>query len=264
MPSRDPAATQPDPTPTSADPPANPAPKQNSGPGHWWDQAWNKAKSGFHTAVNWAEQHKAEIAVAAVGLAVGVGCGLAIGWTGVGAVACGVLAGAVASAVTYTIATPEKERSAGGLLLNVGIGAATGALSLVGKAAAPVVGAAARAAGAKIAQAVARTAVQKAVGAVVSAAGKGGGGSAVRGLADGEGLINPNSVRYSQREISYNFSSGGNVAELARKLSTGELSASDVPPLRLLQKEGQLWSPDNRQLVAFQEAGVSIRYRMAT
>lgn len=40
----------------------------------------------------------------------GVGCGVAIGWTGVGAVAYGVLAGAVASAVTYMIATPEQER----------------------------------------------------------------------------------------------------------------------------------------------------------
>jgi hypothetical protein len=114
MPSRDPAATQSDPTPTTSEPPANPAPKHSSGSGPWWAQALNKAKSGFHTAVNWAEKHKAEIAGAAVGLAVGVGCGLAIGWNGVGAVACGVLAGAVASAVTYMIATPEKERSAGG------------------------------------------------------------------------------------------------------------------------------------------------------
>ena len=106
----------------------------------------------------------------------GVGCGLAIGWTGVGAVACGVLAGAVASAVTYMIATPEKERSLGGLLLNVGIGAATGAVPVVGKAAAPVVGAAARAAGRAIARSVARTALQKAIGVA--------GRPAVRDLAE--------------------------------------------------------------------------------
>jgi RHS repeat-associated protein len=185
-PSDDPGATQADPTPTTPDPPANPAPaKHSSASGHWWDQAWNKAKSGFHTAVNWAEKHKAEIAGAAVGVAVGVGCGVAIGWTGVGAVACGVLAGAVASAVTYMIATPEKERSVGGLLLNVGIGAATGAVPLMGKAAAPVVGAAARAAGRAIAGSVARTAVQKAIGAVASGAGK----SAARNLAEACAVI---------------------------------------------------------------------------
>jgi RHS repeat-associated protein len=134
------------PAPTS-DPPRDPAPKKsnNGGSGHWWDQAWNKAKSGFHAAVNWAEQHKAEIAGVAVGIAVGVGCGVAIGWTGVGAVACGALAGAVGSMVTYALATPAKERSLGGLLVAGAIGAATGALTVgIGAKVAPLVGSAAR------------------------------------------------------------------------------------------------------------------------
>lgn len=101
-----------------------------------------------------------------MGLAVGVGCTLLT--SGVGAVACGVLGSALASAITYMIATPEKERSAGGLLLNVGIGAATGAIPLVGKAAAPVVGAAARAAGAAIARTAIGTAIRRGVGAAAS------------------------------------------------------------------------------------------------
>jgi len=182
-PGDDPAAQPaPDQPASSPDPPANPAPKHSSGSGHWWDQAWNKAKSGFHTAVNWAEKHKAEIAGAAVSLAVGVGCTLLT--SGVGAVACGVLGSALASAITYMIATPEKERSAGGLLLNVGIGAATGAVPLVGKALAPVVGAAARSAGSAIARSVARTAMAKALGAAASAASKSGAGSVARTLAE--------------------------------------------------------------------------------
>jgi hypothetical protein len=149
-----------------------------------WDQAWKKANSGFHAAVNWAEKHKAEIAGVAVGLAVGVGCGLAIGWTGVGAVACGALAGAVGSMVTYALATPAKERSLGGLLLAGAIGAATGVIPFAGKFATPLVGAAVRQAGAKIAQGIARAAVQRAVGAVASKVGGGLG----RAAAHSEGL----------------------------------------------------------------------------
>jgi RHS repeat-associated protein len=189
-PSQHPAA-QPDPAPVSSDPPAHKAPaKHGGGSGHWWDQAWNKASSGFHTAVNWAEKHKAEIAGVAVGIAVGVGCGVAIGWTGVGAVACGALAGAVGSMVTYALATPAKERSLGGLLVAGAIGAATGALTVgIGAKVAPLVGAVARVAGAKIAQGVARTAVQRVVGASASAAAKIGGGSAGRAAEGADHLV---------------------------------------------------------------------------
>ncbi len=146
-------------------------PKGNAGgSGPWWNQAWNKANQGFKHAANWAEQHKAEIAGATVGLAVGIGCGVAIGWTGVGAIACGALAGAVASMVTYALATPEKERSVGGLLTAGLVGAVTGAAGgVIGRAAAPVVGAAARYAGARMASTAARVAVPKLTGGAAKA-----------------------------------------------------------------------------------------------
>lgn len=71
--------------------------------------------------------------------------------------------------VTYMIATPEKERSLGGLLLNGAIGAATGAIGAgIGMVAAPIVRAAARAAGAAIAKMVVGTAARKAVGVAAS------------------------------------------------------------------------------------------------
>ncbi|MFK3978986.1 RHS repeat-associated core domain-containing protein [Micromonospora sp. NPDC050397] len=49
---------------------------------------------------SWYCRNKSKIAGAVAGTVVGVGCGLAIGWTGVGAVGCGALAGAVGAAVT--------------------------------------------------------------------------------------------------------------------------------------------------------------------
>ncbi|WP_425413082.1 polymorphic toxin-type HINT domain-containing protein [Micromonospora citrea] len=57
------------------------------------EKMWDKA-------TQFVEDHAAEIAGFAAGAVVGIGCGAAIGWTGVGAVACGALAGAVGSAVT--------------------------------------------------------------------------------------------------------------------------------------------------------------------
>ncbi|WP_203900607.1 polymorphic toxin-type HINT domain-containing protein [Virgisporangium aliadipatigenens] len=69
-----------------------------------WDVAC-KTRSGFSKALNWADDHKADIAGFVAGAAVGIGCGFAIGWTGAGAVACGALAGAVGSAVTYAYET---------------------------------------------------------------------------------------------------------------------------------------------------------------
>jgi hypothetical protein len=90
-----------------------------------------KAKQAFTSAVNWVGDHKAEVVGFAVGAVVGIGCGVAIGWTGVGAVACGALAGAAGSAATYLMQTQVEhtsEFSWGGLALNVGVGAITGAI----------------------------------------------------------------------------------------------------------------------------------------
>jgi RHS repeat-associated protein len=201
MPSHDPVA-QPAPGPTSPEPPASPAPKKshNNGSGPFWAQPWNKVKSGFHAAVNWAEQHKAEIAGAAVGLAVGIGCGVAIGWTGVGAIACGALAGAVGSMVTYALATPAKERSLGGLLVAGAIGAVTGAVGAgIGMAAAPVVGAAARTAGSAIAKTVVGTAARRAVGAGATAIGSVA--RPVASLREG-GLIAPEAEQFVYRGLA--------------------------------------------------------------
>ncbi|MFD6141189.1 RHS repeat-associated core domain-containing protein, partial [Promicromonospora sp. NPDC060271] len=59
----------------------------------WFSKAAS-AVGGF------VKKHQAAIIGGVAGAVVGIGCGVAIGWTGVGAVACGVLGGAVAGAVS--------------------------------------------------------------------------------------------------------------------------------------------------------------------
>lgn len=81
------------------------------------------------------EDHAAEIAGVAVGAAVGVGCGFAIGWTGVGAVACGALAGAAGAAVTGYVNGERGWQLAGTTLFGAAIGGITGGLASVAGAA---------------------------------------------------------------------------------------------------------------------------------
>ena len=150
-----------------------------------------KTKKAVAAGLNWADEHKAAIAGFVVGMAVGIGCEAAVGWTGVGAVACGALAGSIGEMVTYAIETKVEHKgefSVGGLLAKgaVGavIGAAFGGLGAIGgqglKAgrAGLLAGSGARASGRQAAKAMAAearniaTGARGAIGKGVSAIGK--------------------------------------------------------------------------------------------
>jgi RHS repeat-associated protein len=91
-------------------------------------------KDAYKKSAKWVKEHKAEIVGAVVGTVVGLGCGVAIGWTGVGAVACGALAGAVGSMVTGAMKGHTGWELAGDALIGGTIGAITGGLgSVVGQ-----------------------------------------------------------------------------------------------------------------------------------
>ncbi|RJQ70251.1 RHS repeat protein [Pseudonocardiaceae bacterium YIM PH 21723] len=85
-------------------PVAKPAPKKACGT---WDLSC-KTKSAWKATANFVENHKAQIAGIAVGLVAGVGCGAVLGVTGVGVVACGAFAGAVAGAVEQLVDSGGK------------------------------------------------------------------------------------------------------------------------------------------------------------
>ena len=89
------------------------------------------AEKMWDKATQFVEDHAAEIAGFAVGAVVGLGCGAAIGWTGVGAVACGALAGAVGSAVTGYMDGKRGWDLAGATAMGGLFGAAGGALGAV-------------------------------------------------------------------------------------------------------------------------------------
>ena len=81
-----------------------------------------------------AHEH-ATLVGAAVGIGVGLLCGVAIGWTGVGAVACGAIAGAVGSFVTGYLNGERGWDLVKTTAMGAAFGAVTGGLGSVGGAA---------------------------------------------------------------------------------------------------------------------------------
>ncbi|MEZ8652329.1 hypothetical protein AB6D92_25880 [Vibrio splendidus] len=47
-------------------------------------------------------------------------------------------------------------------------------------------------------------------------------------------------------------------------LKSGKVTANDLPAIRTFERDGKVFSLDNRRLKAFQEAGVPIRTKPAT
>ncbi|CAE7670987.1 unnamed protein product [Symbiodinium sp. CCMP2456] len=61
-------------------------------------------------------------------------------------------------------------------------------------------------------------------------------------------------IRYSQALISRHFQDGRSVKGTARQLSGREVSAFDIEPIRLFERDGQWHSLDNRRSWAFKTA----------
>jgi filamentous hemagglutinin len=72
-------------------------------------------------------------------------------------------------------------------------------------------------------------------------------------------LKDPNTIRFTQDSIKNTFKDGHTLTELIDDLKSGRVSADDLPAIRIFEKDGKIFSLDNRRLKAFQEAGVQIR-----
>ena len=84
------------------------------------------------------------------------------------------------------------------------------------------------------------------------------------GFVATKGLLNPQTIRFTQDSIKGTFKDGRSVTGLIDALKSGAVKASDLPAIRTFTRDGQLFSLDNRRLFAFQQAGVKIRTVPAT
>jgi hypothetical protein len=79
-------------------------------------------------------------------------------------------------------------------------------------------------------------------------------------------IVDPRTVRYTQDSVTHRFSGPGGhtITSTAGSLRSGNLDPWALPTVRLFERNGSLFSLDNRRLAAFQEAGVPMPFRMAT
>ena len=74
------------------------------------------------------------------------------------------------------------------------------------------------------------------------------------------GTIDPQSVRFSQDTVTNEFRSGGRLDSLISGLRDGSVDPRSIPPIRLVVREGKVFTLDNRRLATFQQAGIDIAY----
>ncbi len=98
------------------------------------------------------------------------------------------------------------------------------------------------------------------VGRAVAGAGRALGGE-VGGI-----LRNTDDILFSQRSINSEglFSDGRRIQDMIDALRSGKLNPGEINPIRIFERDGKLYSLDNRRLFAHSQAGVPVNTRWAT
>ena len=68
----------------------------------------------------------------------------------------------------------------------------------------------------------------------------------------------PHSIQFTQESISQRFRDGRSIWDLIEGLKSGRIQPQEVPPIRVFEENGQLYTLDNRRLYAFQQAGKNV------
>lgn len=79
------------------------------------------------------------------------------------------------------------------------------------------------------------------------------------GLSSVVKLVDPKDIRFTQDSIKSTFQDGGSVQKLVSDLKSGVTNSNDIPPIRIFEKNGKIYSLDNRRLKAFKDADIPIR-----
>jgi filamentous hemagglutinin len=78
------------------------------------------------------------------------------------------------------------------------------------------------------------------------------------------GYANPKDIRFTQDSVSNTFKDGQTLQSTIDGLKSGKISPDDLPPIRVFEKDGAVYSLDNRRLLAASEAGVPVKVVPAT
>ncbi|MFI5620506.1 hypothetical protein [Streptomyces sp. NPDC051567] len=79
------------------------------------------------------------------------------------------------------------------------------------------------------------------------------------------GTVDPKTVQFSQKGVSARFKNGNTIEDTVTGIQSGEIDPTNFPPIRLVERDGNLFTLDNRRLVTFQKAELTeVPYVMAT
>ncbi|MFP3754398.1 filamentous hemagglutinin N-terminal domain-containing protein [Cupriavidus sp. SIMBA_020] len=78
------------------------------------------------------------------------------------------------------------------------------------------------------------------------------------------GLANPGAIRFTQNSIGSAFSDGTTLQSTIGKLQSGIISPTDLPPIRVFERNGMIYTLDNRRLFVTSQAGTSVNIKPAT
>ena len=76
----------------------------------------------------------------------------------------------------------------------------------------------------------------------------------------GSGKLDPKQVRFSQNSVSNRFRNGKSLSETIAGLKDGSIDPSSIKPIRIVERDGQVYTLDNRRLYVYQQAGVDIPF----
>jgi len=73
-----------------------------------------------------------------------------------------------------------------------------------------------------------------------------------------EGLhdVDPGTIKFTQPNVSLNFTNGGNLNDFINDLRAKKISPYDVKPIKVVQIDGDLYSLDNRRLFSYNLASL--------
>jgi len=72
------------------------------------------------------------------------------------------------------------------------------------------------------------------------------------------GLANPGSIRFMQDSISSTFKDGTSPQDTIEALKSVVISPADLPPIRVYEQGGLVYTLDNRRLFATYQAGTQV------
>jgi len=76
--------------------------------------------------------------------------------------------------------------------------------------------------------------------------------------------MDPNKIRFTQNSVSNTFKNGNTLESTVNGLKSGKILPNDIPPIRIFEKGGEMYSLDNRRLNVFQRTGMDIPTVRAT